>query len=292
VIRNTATLIQKSRQFIAKEKNKMRDYLGLGSVPQGETCSQTADPNYFYKGQRECQAYVDQLLRMFGNPDGSCEIGIRECLYDEGNYFEVVVWFDDDDEEEREFAYDIEDNLPNEWDQEAKAFLGVQEKSKISERLSIRRRNAELLRRKREKCRVMNKPQIKLRLGDTLLILTKPKKIALVEHLGRKEIIVRLPQDKNRRLTVSRKEVCLLAEALASALRKGVRAPVSISLTGRSTIADLINVFGYEAKRFPSTIDSIISQLGKVGIELWVDHGELAKNHFFELRLKRRRALC
>jgi hypothetical protein len=108
----------------SKEYQMARDYLSLGSTPAGENCQQLG-PNYNpVKARMELTAYIDQLKRQF--PDYE-EKGIyfrsKSFPHDFGTYTEVVVWFDDLSDTSCSAAFDVENNTPEFWDEEAKKFL-------------------------------------------------------------------------------------------------------------------------------------------------------------------------
>lgn len=97
----------------------MFDYFTLGSVPCDEDCSQVGSNDYHEKSRIECQAYKKQLLRLFPN----AYFKIKGFPHDFGTYHEVVVMFTEDDEAEVRQAIEIEDSLPENWDDEAKKEL-------------------------------------------------------------------------------------------------------------------------------------------------------------------------
>lgn len=104
----------------------MRDYLDLGPTPTGENCEQLG-PNYNpEKAKQECRVFINQLRRVFGNEQGSATLKIKPNPHDFGTYLSVVCFFNDDDETGAEYAYDLENNTPELWDEEALAELGLQ----------------------------------------------------------------------------------------------------------------------------------------------------------------------
>ena len=101
----------------------MKDYLILGATPAGENCAQVGRDNYPEQVRREGHAYIAQLTRMFGEPPTGSRFSLKGFPHDFGTYHEVVVWFDDTLPSTIEFAYHVENNLPEEWDDEAKEYL-------------------------------------------------------------------------------------------------------------------------------------------------------------------------
>jgi hypothetical protein len=102
----------------------MRDFLDLSPVPIDEPCAQVGPGDYMPRMRAECKAFVSQLERAF--PDAlAAGVGfrIRSNPHDMGNYLEVQAVFDDEDEAQTEWAYTIENEIPQFWDDEARAEL-------------------------------------------------------------------------------------------------------------------------------------------------------------------------
>jgi len=101
----------------------MKDYLSLGPTPCGEDCQQIG-PNFdCEKSNTELKAFKHQLERQFKNiPEGS-RFGIKTFPHDFGSYSEVVVYFNDADDKSTDFAFHVESNTPEFWDEEAKQEL-------------------------------------------------------------------------------------------------------------------------------------------------------------------------
>jgi len=97
----------------------MKDYLTLGPTPYDEPCAQLGTDHFYAKSRIESDAYINQLLRQFGEPPGLCFFRTKPFHHEFGTYYEVVITFFDDDEEAVRFAYNVENNLPAQWDQEA-----------------------------------------------------------------------------------------------------------------------------------------------------------------------------
>jgi hypothetical protein len=103
------------------------DYVSIGSSPCNESCAQVGTDGYTEKAKKECRAFQNQLERHFKNfPDG-CFLSIKSFPHDFGSYLEVIVRYDENDEAAANFAYDIENNCPENWDDEAKKELGIGE---------------------------------------------------------------------------------------------------------------------------------------------------------------------
>lgn len=100
-----------------------RDYITIGSSPAGEDCAQVGTDNYTEQARRECNAYREQLLRQFGKEPGSARLAVKSFPHDFGSYLEVVCYYDDRDEAAMEYAFRLESECPERWDDEARAAL-------------------------------------------------------------------------------------------------------------------------------------------------------------------------
>jgi len=111
----------------------MRQYLELGSVPCAEDCFQVGSATT-EQMRKECVIYRKQLERQF--PKG--EFVIKSFPHDFGTYLEVVIYYDDEhicdcgldchedcqcETDTEKLAYEVEGNLPEYWDEEAKKQL-------------------------------------------------------------------------------------------------------------------------------------------------------------------------
>lgn len=101
-----------------------RDYVTIGSSPAGEDCAQVGRDNYYEQMRKETSAFIKQLRRQFGEHE-SARIHTKSFPHDFGSYHEVVVSFNDNDEAAMDYAYNIENNTPELWDEEALAELGI-----------------------------------------------------------------------------------------------------------------------------------------------------------------------
>ena len=98
----------------------MRDYLSISCSPASESCAQVGTENYEVQSGRECRALIAQLRRQFGTEPMLARLSIRSFPHDFGSYKEVVCYYDDEDEEARDYAFRLESELPEFWDDEAK----------------------------------------------------------------------------------------------------------------------------------------------------------------------------
>jgi len=93
----------------------MIDRLFLGPTPSHETGAQVGDP----RSKKECIAYLNQLKRLF--PEAKFEIAWER--HDFGLYPEVIVTYDYYNESEAKRAFEIEESIPEFWDDLAKEDL-------------------------------------------------------------------------------------------------------------------------------------------------------------------------
>lgn len=106
------------------------DYYTFGSTPCDENCAQVGRDNYHEQSRIECRAYINQLKRVikeltsyeygsddFTNKYESFTLRVKSFPHDFGNYHEVCAMFDD--EESCQLANDIDNSLPENWDEEA-----------------------------------------------------------------------------------------------------------------------------------------------------------------------------
>lgn len=104
----------------------MRDFLNIGSSPIDEPCAQFGTEGYETTARIECRAYMHQLVRTFGPPPYGARLQIKgfehdRGQYDVGTYYEVVCWFEDSIQEAVDYAFKLEAESPQRWDELALA---------------------------------------------------------------------------------------------------------------------------------------------------------------------------
>jgi hypothetical protein len=98
----------------------MFETLNIGCTPYAEEC-EALGPNYnAAKARRKCFIFRDQLIRQFGHPPTNARLLVVSNPHDFGTYLEVSVKFDVDDDEAVNYAYKLESETPEHWDEEAK----------------------------------------------------------------------------------------------------------------------------------------------------------------------------
>jgi hypothetical protein len=92
-------------------------YIEIGPVPGEENCAQVGSSDYTEASLRECEVFRRMLARRFPVPAGLpvAYVG-RTHPHDFGNYREVSIRYDESDSQAVEFAYEVEQSAPGEWD--------------------------------------------------------------------------------------------------------------------------------------------------------------------------------
>lgn len=91
--------------------------------PVCESCLQLGNDSYHEFIGLETEAFINQLRRIFGPEPQGCYFRVTKNPHDFGTYLDVEVVFDEDDEDASDYAYDVEADLPDYWDDEAKEEL-------------------------------------------------------------------------------------------------------------------------------------------------------------------------
>ena len=102
----------------------MKETLELTCTPTGEEC-ENLGPNYNpQKARAECRAFKNQLERE-SPPPGEAYLKIKSNPHDFGSYLEVAAVFNPENEQEADWAYGLESELPEFWDEIARQELGL-----------------------------------------------------------------------------------------------------------------------------------------------------------------------
>ena len=105
----------------------MMEELSLSPVPTDEACAQLGDADYSSRARKESRAFINQLRRQFGDEPSGARFRIAQNPHDFGIYLDVEIRFSDSDETAAEYAYAVEANLPEYWDEAAKLELAEEE---------------------------------------------------------------------------------------------------------------------------------------------------------------------
>ena len=103
----------------------MRDYLDLAPTPIDEPCAMVEKTgDYLPRMRAECKAFAHQLERTFPEAlEAGCSFRVKSNPHEFGQYLEVQVCFNDNDEHQTHWAFMIENDLPEAWDDQARAEL-------------------------------------------------------------------------------------------------------------------------------------------------------------------------
>lgn len=104
----------------------MKSYIELGSTPSQENCAQVGNNDYANLAQKEMNAYINQLNRLFPaiKKSKTLSFSIKWYEHDFGRYGEVVINYIEGSNEE-DSVYDVDRAIPSHWDDEAKKELGL-----------------------------------------------------------------------------------------------------------------------------------------------------------------------
>lgn len=110
----------KSAQFISGYET-----LDIGPTPNGENCAQVGNNNYDYYSLSKMEniAYINQIKRIFPDMPSGLRITREGYPHDFGSYYEVIAKWRSGDDAAEEFAYRIQNESPENWDNEARAEL-------------------------------------------------------------------------------------------------------------------------------------------------------------------------
>jgi len=97
----------------------MRDYINIGSSPYGEDCCQVGSPNYGQNARKECMRYIENIIKVCGEPPIGASLVVKGFPHDFGTYYEVVCYYDDAMHESVDYAFHVEGNSPERWDEPA-----------------------------------------------------------------------------------------------------------------------------------------------------------------------------
>ena len=105
----------------------MRDYLDLAPTPVNEPCAMVESTGeYLLRMRVECRAFAHQLERVFPQAiEAGCSFRVKSNPHEFGSYLEVQVCFNDNDEAQTHWAFMIENDLPETWDDQARAELAA-----------------------------------------------------------------------------------------------------------------------------------------------------------------------
>lgn len=92
------------------------EILELGPCPSEENCAQVGDKNYHEKAAEECRRYIDLIRKLHGQEPEGARLYKKSFYHELGTYYEVVVSYCPDNKEAEEYAWKVEEDLPDTWD--------------------------------------------------------------------------------------------------------------------------------------------------------------------------------
>ncbi|MEO2036763.1 MAG: ATP-binding protein [Planctomycetaceae bacterium] len=128
---------------------------------------------------------------------------------------------------------------------------------------------------------------MRVQIGDTVIFL-KGQRIGIVERRDGGTLTLRLPNDGNCRERFAREEVRPLAEAMCDARKRGTKFRNDLSLTGSSTLAELVEAFGYATQQLRrGSLNKVWNQLKRAGLEVTCETDRWGRDDTFELQYPR-----
>ncbi len=122
----------------SRRELNMRDYVEIGACPAEEPAIQVMkDRDTSLYQRKQCTIYKNQLIREFGNPPEGASFVTRGNEHDFGRYYEVAVTYDDSFPEAIDFAFNVENESPAEWDALAKEEMDMLEKECLEAGVSL-----------------------------------------------------------------------------------------------------------------------------------------------------------
>jgi len=120
------TISKREWKAMGRQAQWMNAYetVDIGPVPNGEECAQVGSDKYDSSALNkiEVRVYIGQLQRMFPDIPTGCRFVMTRNEHDFGTYYEAGVKFLPSDEEEdpnMDYAYDVQNNAPENWDSQA-----------------------------------------------------------------------------------------------------------------------------------------------------------------------------
>ena len=100
--------------------------LDIGPTPSGEDCVQVGSDQYRELNPMEIKAFANQCTRMFPNIPPGARYVRTSNPHDFGTYHELGIKYQEDDEAAMSYAFNVENNAPEYWDDQAKSELSPQ----------------------------------------------------------------------------------------------------------------------------------------------------------------------
>ncbi|NVJ05926.1 ATP-binding protein [Myxococcus sp. AM001] len=121
--------------------------------------------------------------------------------------------------------------------------------------------------------------------GDTV-IHRRSREVGIVERRDGNHVVLRWPERNGQRETIPRNDVQCLAEVMAEARQASKLFSTTLSLTGTSTLADLVSRFGYSTGQLRSeSLRKVRTQLQRAGLQLDTEDDSQRRDSRFWLTL-------
>ncbi len=127
---------------------------------------------------------------------------------------------------------------------------------------------------------------MRVQIGDTVVSLSG-QRVGIVERRDGGTLTLRLPNEGNCRERFSRTEVRPLAAAMFDARKRGTRLKNDLSLTGTSTLAELVAAFGYATQQLrQESLNKVVNQLIRAGLDVFAATDRWGRDDTFELQVR------
>ncbi len=103
----------------------MRDELYIGCSPSDEDCASCGTSGYFERAAKELGAFISQLRRVFGVEPAGCRLKVKWERHSFGEIGGVFCVYDTDYPDTVRYAYRVEEECPDYWDDQARNELGL-----------------------------------------------------------------------------------------------------------------------------------------------------------------------
>jgi hypothetical protein len=106
---------QLGRSKMNRKWNGVDYFVELGSCPDEERMAHIGSDLQ----RQQASIWKDQLERTFGPPPADARYRIKSALHYGGLYYELYLMYNENDDMSNDYAVDVQDNLPVNWDEQA-----------------------------------------------------------------------------------------------------------------------------------------------------------------------------
>ena len=130
---------------------------------------------------------------------------------------------------------------------------------------------------------------MRIYVGDSVVVDERTRAVGILERRDGNQVVVRRPDLGNQREYFSRGDVKPLAGLMAEARARGSKYKNDLSLTGQSTLAQLVEEFGYAtAQMRRESLIKVIKQLERAGLEINASSDDWGRDDTFTLAVSER----